>query len=51
MGKFTPKEESLMATLMPRVKYSVPKFQREYAWKDEKVDAFWDDVIRNYEKG
>ena len=50
LGKFTPKEESMMNMFMPRVKYSVPKFQREYAWNDEKVDAFWDDMLINYEK-
>ena len=49
MGKFTPKEENFQAMFMPRTKYEVPKFQREYAWKDEKIYDFWDDLIRNYE--
>ena len=49
MGKFTPKEENFQAMFMPRTKYVVPKFQREYAWKDEKIYDFWDDLIRNYE--
>lgn len=49
-GKFTPKEETMMGLLMHRVRYSIPRFQREYAWKDEKVDAYWNDMINNYQK-
>ena len=50
MGKFTPKEQSLFELLGPRVKYAVPKFQREYSWKSEKIDDFWTDVERNFQK-
>ncbi len=50
LGKYTPKEENFMNLLHSIVKYTVPKFQREYSWKDEKVDVFWDDLIYTYEK-
>ena len=30
----------------PNKKYLVPRFQREYSWKDEEVDEFWDDIVQ-----
>ena len=30
----------------PNKKYKVPRFQREYSWKDEEIDEFWDDIVQ-----
>ena len=30
----------------PNKKYLVPRFQREYSWKEEEVDEFWDDIVQ-----
>jgi uncharacterized protein with ParB-like and HNH nuclease domain len=30
----------------PNKKYLVPRFQREYSWKEEEIDEFWDDVVQ-----
>lgn len=30
----------------PNKKYTVPRFQREYSWKEEEIDEFWDDIVQ-----
>jgi uncharacterized protein with ParB-like and HNH nuclease domain len=30
----------------PNKKYVVPRFQREYSWKIEEIEEFWDDVVQ-----
>lgn len=30
----------------PNKKYLVPRFQREYSWKEEEIDEFWDDIVQ-----
>lgn len=30
----------------PNKKYLVPRFQREYSWKEEEVDEFWEDIVQ-----
>lgn len=30
----------------PNKKYFVPRFQREYSWKEEEVDEFWEDIVQ-----
>ncbi|MEJ8296124.1 DUF262 domain-containing protein [Delftia tsuruhatensis] len=30
----------------PNKKYIVPRFQREYSWKQEEVEEFWEDVVQ-----
>lgn len=30
----------------PNKKYLVPRFQREYSWKEEEIDEFWEDIVQ-----
>ena len=47
LEKFFPTQSALRDILVQRMPYSVPKFQREYSWKSDKVEAFWDDLLTN----
>ncbi len=49
-GKFRPDEQSIKEILSKRIPYAVPLFQREYSWEDDKIDAFWEDLILNHRK-
>ncbi len=33
----------------PNKKYMVPRFQREYSWKAEEIDEFWEDIVQQIE--
>jgi hypothetical protein len=37
---------SVNQILSPNKKYIVPRFQREYSWKEEEIDEFWDDIVQ-----
>ena len=37
---------SVNQILSPNKRYIVPRFQREYSWKEEEIDEFWDDIVQ-----
>jgi uncharacterized protein with ParB-like and HNH nuclease domain len=41
-----PTKQELAEILTANAKISVPIYQRQYAWEEERVQAFWDDLIR-----
>lgn len=38
---------SVNQILSPNKRYIVPRFQREYSWKEEEIDEFWDDIVQH----
>lgn len=38
-------KRSIEEVFSPSKKYSIPRFQREYSWKNEELDEFWDDIV------
>ena len=41
-----PTKQELSEILTLNAKISVPIYQRQYAWEEERVQAFWEDLIR-----
>lgn len=44
MEKFTTSQESIKLLLRDGTRYIIPKYQREFSWKDEHVEQFFQDV-------
>ena len=38
--------KTVHAVFSPNNKYIVPRYQREYSWKEDDVDEFWSDIIQ-----
>jgi len=38
----------LVSKTLPLQSFKVPRFQRNFAWTDEQVEKFWNDIYENY---
>ena len=41
---FTPKQSKIDNIFQSEFFYSIPKYQRQYVWKNSKIIEFWDDI-------
>lgn len=47
---FTPETKSVKALFLDTdVRYSIPNYQRPYAWKKEQVEQLWYDILEAYQ--
>lgn len=47
---FTPETKSIKALFLDTdVRYSIPNYQRPYAWKKEQVEQLWYDILEAYQ--
>ncbi|MCQ4619926.1 DUF262 domain-containing protein [Corynebacterium sp. CCUG 71335] len=51
MARTTEFDHDTLAHLLQDNKLKVPNFQRQYAWDDENVRDFWEDITAAYERG
>ena len=46
---FETRQSRLLDVFSGEKSYSIPMFQREYAWTDEHVDRFWEDLLTHHD--
>ena len=46
---FETHQSRLLDVFSGEKSYSIPMFQREYAWTDEQVDRFWEDLLAHHD--
>ena len=46
---FETRQSRLLDVFGGEKSYSIPMFQREYAWTDEHVDRFWEDLLTHHD--
>lgn len=45
--EFKAQPRTIRDALDLKRKYLIPRFQREYSWGNEELDALWDDLLEN----
>lgn len=45
--EFKAQPRTIRDALNLKRKYVIPRFQREYSWENEELDALWDDLLEN----